>query len=174
MILFNTYLSFAIFLSALFVHDAICADLPIVGWNEDVTFYVGPGNQAVSLELKAKIDTGAKTSSLHAIVNSEFQKNGQTFVKFTTHSQGKRLELEAPLAKTNIVKTSDSEEGESRYFVTLDVCLGNTLFPVVVSLNERTKMAYPALLGRAFLNDHFLVNPGKAKLQGKPSCKRNS
>ena len=125
---------------------------------------------AFPLELKAKVDTGAKTSSLHAIVKSEFQKAGKTYIKFTIQFQGKTIELEAPLNKTNVVKTSDSEEGESRYFVSVNVCLGHHLFPIVVSLNNREKMVYPALLGRAFLNDQFLVNPGKTKIQGKPSC----
>ncbi len=146
-------------------------DLPQVGWIETVVFQASAQSGAKTpLPLKAKVDTGAKTSSLNAVVKNKVVKLGQTYVQFTTKLEGKTYDLEAPLYKMDRVKTSDADEGEAREFVSLEVCVGQNVYPIVVSLNDRSKMVYPALLGRGFLENRFLVNSAKKNLQGKALC----
>ena len=119
--------------------------------------------QKARIPVDVKVDTGAATSSLHAIdikvtkdiVRFRFSKNGEVY--------------EAPLVRRGKVKSSDGES-EGRYFVEAKICTGSIRHPILISLNDRSKMKYPMLLGRDFLRGKFLVDSSSQNLLPKPSC----
>jgi hypothetical protein len=121
--------------------------LPIVGWKEHVSFpklKLGP--------LVAKIDTGARTSALHA---DEIEVAGKR-VRFVI--DGKRYA--APLVGHKRVKSSNGHS-ETRAVIRATVQLGSNTFKTEITLTDRTDMDVPMLLGRNSINGSFVVNPAK-------------
>lgn len=143
-----------------FAHSA--TGLPSVGWVESASVFLPNGK---TVEMEVKVDTGAQTSSLHATKVKTFTKEKEEWVRFSLNGQ----QVEAPLAKTAEVKSSDGD-GERRYFVEVSVCLGSSKLHILVSLNDRSNMSYKALIGRHFLKHKFLVDSGKTFVLGKPAC----
>lgn len=113
--------------------------------------------------LKAKIDTGAYTSSIHChkIKVSESKKTGNLVLKFElldpSHPQYEKKVLKVKNFKQKIIKSSN---GTSRisYVIKTDIELFGKIFTTEFSLNDRSEMKNPILLGRRFLNKGFLVD----------------
>lgn len=127
--------------------------LPIVGWKEAVVFSkikLGP--------LVAKIDTGARTSALHADV---IEVKGRK-VRFEV--DGKKYA--APLTGFRRVKSSNGFS-EMRPVIRVTIQLGSKLMKTEMSLTDRTDMDVPMLLGRNSITGFFVVNPGKTFLLTK-------
>jgi hypothetical protein len=125
--------------------------LPMVGWKEYVSFpklKLGP--------LVAKIDTGARTSALHA---DSIVVSGKR-VRFLI--DGKRFA--APLAGHKRVKSSNGHS-ETRAVIRATVQLGVMVFKTEVTLTDRTDMDVPMLVGRNSLKGMFIVNPAKSFVQ---------
>ena len=133
--------------------------------------------------LKAKIDTGARTSALHTFSLEEFSSEGQLMVRFGIHPLRKRSDVElfceAPVVDQRLVKDSGGHT-EMRYVIETSVLLGPLLCPIKISLTNRDGMMFRMLLGRTALKDRFIVDPAKAYLTGKklkksysPSPKRS-
>ncbi len=121
--------------------------LPLVGWKEHVTFpklKLGP--------IAAKIDTGARTSALHADVISVVGRK----VRFEI--AGKRYA--APLVGHKSVKSSNGQS-ETRAVIRATVQLGHTTFKTEISLTDRKDMDVLMLLGRNSTKGLFIVNPAK-------------
>ena len=111
----------------------------------------------------ARVDTGATTTSLHVeeckVENEagEMVGNVGKTIRFRVkNQQGQSEWLQRKIAEISVIKTSEREERRYKVPVTLD-CL-NVKKKVLVSLNDRSHMAYPLLLGRNFLQDDFLVD----------------
>ncbi len=115
--------------------------------------------------LLAKIDTGARTSSLHAEEIEIFEREGKEWVRFKTMGN---LHCEAPIVLDKIVKSSNGERSH-RYFITVTgVTVNGFKIPTMLSLASRAQMRYPLLLGRRALKS-FLVDVDQTLLLGVPS-----
>jgi hypothetical protein len=135
---------------------------PVVGWREVVAL------PELALEgIPAKIDSGARTSSLHAIVLEEFQRDGEGFVRFAVDWDGIRHECEAIHVDVRGV-TSSNGETQLRYVIKTPMRIGDTVFRAEISLADRSDMKFPMLVGRTALRRRFLVDSGHSWLQGQP------
>lgn len=121
--------------------------------------------------LKAKVDTGAKTSSLHAF-SIEKDKKDPTKLRFKVRPVTERPEIVVEcVAKCTDERevTSSNGDSELRYFIETTLKIGDQLLPIEVSLTNRESMTYKMLLGRSTLSDQFLVKPQESFLQGQLS-----
>jgi hypothetical protein len=122
--------------------------------------------------LRAKIDTGARTSALHATDIIEFERNGQPWVRFTAHLgtlvQLRHRKCEAPLVTRKTIKSSNGHVQE-RYVVRTLLAMGDRAWPVEFTLTCRKSMRYRLLLGaKALIDGQLAVNPATAYIQDKP------
>lgn len=122
--------------------------------------------------LRAKIDTGASISSLHATDIQVFTRNNQKWVRFTAHigtlvQRGHRCE--APLVSIKTIKSSNGSS-QSRYVISTSLTLGNHTWPVEFTLACRKTMQYRVLLGsKALIDGKIIVNPALSYVQSQPS-----
>lgn len=120
--------------------------------------------------IKAKIDTGAKTSSLHASNIRTFHRHGDLFVHFTIQplQQTSRFETHctALVVDKRPVTTSGGHK-EIRYVITTLLTLGHTSWNIELTLTNRASMTFRMLLGRDAIKDHAIIDPGKILYQGK-------
>lgn len=119
-------------------------------------------------QLAAKIDTGAYTSSLHCHHMEAFEKQGKKWIRFylldPDHEAYNDQMLEMPLIDQRKVKSSNGEI-ELRFFVQTTIRLFGEIFPIELSLTDRSSMKYPLLIGRKFLKRRsFLVDVSKQNL----------
>ncbi|WP_022728511.1 ATP-dependent zinc protease family protein [Fodinicurvata sediminis] len=119
-----------------------------------------------NIQMQARLDTGAETTSLHATDIETFEKDDEEWVRFTTEGDdGKNAEYEREVLHT--VKIVGEEN--SRPVIMMDVCLGNLQKTVEVNLNDRSELTYSALIGRNFMQPGILVN-GSEKNTSTPDC----
>ncbi|MEE8496239.1 MAG: ATP-dependent zinc protease [Xanthomonadales bacterium] len=139
-------------------------DLEILGWVENVLL-IGP-----KISLKAKLDTGAETSSLDAEIIKKFRKNGKRWVRFriTDRQTGKKYILVRQRVRTIGVIQHDGST-QTRPVVLMNVCIARRLLATEVSLVGRSEFNYPLLLGRNTLKSFALVDPGNTFLSD-PEC----
>lgn len=121
--------------------------------------------------LRAKIDTGASTSSLHATDIVPFKRNGQDWVRFDAHLGTlvqRRHRCEAPLVTMKTIKSSNGH-AQVRYVIRTLLALGERAWPVEFTLACRQSMRYRILLGsKALVQGQLMVNPARTYIQGKP------
>lgn len=138
--------------------------MPIIGWREWVSLPdFGP------VITKAKVDTGARTSALHAYYVEPFTKAGMPWVRFGLHPlQGDldtAVDCEAPVVDRRQVTDSGGHR-EMRYVITTAVQLGETRFNAEITLTDRETMRFRMLLGRTALKTRFLVNCNRSFMLG--------
>lgn len=137
----------------------------VVGWVEHAKVYPG------GIQIKAKIDSGAKTSSLHCQCITPIKRNGKDWVSFTVKNyRGDIIRLEKPVHRVAKIKRHFGEQ-QLRYVVKLGVCLGSVYREEDVTLVDRSGFNYQMLIGRNFMKKDFLVDTGSTFVN-KPSCKR--
>lgn len=138
--------------------------LPTIGWREWLSL---PG-LGVS-QIKAKIDTGARTSALHAFSLSTFREKGVLMARFRLHPLQKRtdvvVECTAPVADRRWVSDSGGHR-EKRVVIETLVRLGDHEWPIEMTLTNRDTMQFRMLLGRTAMNRRFIVDPGRSYLLG--------
>lgn len=135
----------------------------VVGWVEKVSIH--PGDIFIS----AKLDTGAVTCSLHAADITEFQRDGQNWVKLRiSDCQGTEKIIECPALGARRIKRHFGRF-QKRLVVSLGICLGSVFKEVDVNLVDRTGFEYPMLIGRNFMEGDLLVNPS-VKFTVEPAC----
>ncbi len=126
-------------------------------------------------KIKAKIDTGALTSSLHAYNIKYVVKNGIKLVIFEVHPIQRNNQIkqicEAPLVEYRKVKSSSGTE-QKRPVILTPIRIGNNIWPIEINLTNRDSMGVRMLIGRQALKDKFLVNPSHKFLHGKISTKK--
>lgn len=113
--------------------------------------------------VRGKIDTGARSSSLHAMAIEPFHKGGAEWVRFKTIDN---LSCEAPVIFVKTVKSSNGETSK-RYFIEITAhSLDDAKHDLLVSLTDRSSMKCALLLGRRALTK-FLVDCSRSQLLGK-------
>ena len=120
--------------------------------------------------IKAKIDTGARTSALHTFGLEPFEKGGALMVKFRVHPLQRRKDVEIKCIANVIDRrrvTSSDGQSEMRYVITTSIFLGGYSWPVELTLTDRKSMRFRMLLGRAAISDHLMVDPAKSYLCGR-------
>ncbi|MHA7872449.1 MAG: ATP-dependent zinc protease family protein [Hyphococcus sp.] len=138
---------------------------PVIGWREWASF---PDFDVRSVN--AKIDTGAKTSAIHAFRISPFLKNGATWVEFYLHPLQQRRKPEiycqAPVADIREIRSSNGYVQE-RYVIRTRLNMGEMSWRIDLSLANRDAMGFRLLLGRDALGKRFLIDPGASYKLGK-------
>lgn len=112
--------------------------------------------------IKAKIDTGARTSALHAIEIEPYKIEGEHWVRFYIRPFQKRLDrIVTCVSKVKDLRWVSDSGGhrERRYIIETHVCLGGFTQMIEVSLTNRDPMRFRMLLGRTALSERFCVNP---------------
>jgi len=121
--------------------------------------------------MKAKIDTGARTSSLHASNLHFFTRGGQEMVRFKVHPHQRSFRhtviVEAPIIEKRVVRSSNGEE-DLRPVVRTHVELHGVCWPIEVTLARRKLMGFRMLLGREAMWGRFIVDPSRSFLGGEP------
>jgi ribosomal protein S6--L-glutamate ligase len=121
--------------------------------------------------IKAKVDSGAKTTALHADNVEVFQKNGQDWVRFSIQpfkSNDKVVnQCEALLIDNRIIKSSNGSK-ENRYVIKTTIILSNQKWEIEVTLTNRNFMGFRMLLGREAMAGRVLIDPEKRYILGKP------
>lgn len=138
----------------------------VIGWRE----WVALPRLGVE-QIKVKIDTGARTSAIHAFDIRPFERDGRRFVRFWLHPvQHHRLpavDCEAPVIGERIITSSNGEK-EHRFVIETDVTLGENTWPIELTLTNRDEMGFRMLLGRRAVRKRFVVDPGSSfRLSGK-------
>lgn len=135
--------------------------LKIVGWRE-LVHLPELGLSAIP----AKIDSGARTSSLHATILEEFERDGETFVRFAVDfdEPNVRQICEAVHIDWRGV-TSSNGETQRRRIIKTPLKIGRLTFRAEISLADRSDMRFPMLIGRSSLRRRFVVDSGHSWLQ---------
>jgi hypothetical protein len=144
--------------------------LPAIGWRE----WVGLPEFEIK-SIKAKVDTGARSSSLHAFDLEYFDRRGATWVRFKVHpvqrNSSRTVEVEAPVLEYRSVRSS-SGKATTRPVIVTDVSLLGITWQVELTLASRDEMGFRMLLGRQAFRQRFLVDAGKSYCGGKPKRKK--
>ena len=143
------------------------ADLLMLGWREWLALpQLGLG------PLKAKLDTGARTSSMHVDTLEEFQRNGAHWLRFTVRL-GRRdphdVCCEARSTDRRTV-TDTSGRRTERWFIRTRVQLAGQAFDIDINLTNRRHMLFPMLLGRGALLGRYAVDPALSYTQARPAA----
>jgi hypothetical protein len=121
--------------------------------------------------IKAKIDTGARSSALHAFDLERFDQGGQKMVRFQAHPLQRDdryiVVVEAALLEDRMVRNSGGQS-ELRPVVITTVQVGSNMWPIELTLTNRDEMGFRMLLGRQALRRRYLVDPGHSYLQPLP------
>jgi hypothetical protein len=126
----------------------------IAGWLEYVVLESWP------VKFRAKLDTGAKTSSLHAVDIERFQRDGQPWIRFSTEdkkSNTKVKPVELPVKREVKIK-SHRNDAAVRPVVEMHFCLKGNVYQSEFSLVDRSRFNYPVLLGRRILKHGIIVD----------------
>lgn len=146
-------------------------DRLIVGWREWVSL------PDLGIErIKVKVDTGARSSSLHAYDLQEFERGGERWVRFKVHpaqrNSAQVVQAEAAVLEFRSVRSSSGRVTLRPVIVTNIALLGFT-WPVELTLANRDAMGFRMLLGRQAFRRRFLVDGGRSYYGGKPKRKKS-
>lgn len=142
---------------------------PIIGWREWI------GLPALGIQkLKAKIDTGARTSALHAFSLKLFVENGISKISFDIHplqhNTDQIITCVAEVIDKRFVTDSGGHE-EERYVIVTPITIAGQTWPIEITLTERENMLFRMLLGRSALRKRFIVNPARSFITTKVNKK---
>lgn len=143
-----------------------------IGWREWVRL-----SEFGGVRLKAKVDSGARTSSLHAYNVEIITSRGQDKVRFALYpNQGNKRDkqvVEAPLVDYRSVRSSSGHK-ETRPVILTTVKLFGEVWPVEITLTNRDIMGFRMLLGRQAVRNRFLIDVSQSFLAMKAKAKQES
>lgn len=144
-------------------------ELQIIGWREWVSL---PG---LNIEkIKAKVDSGARTSSLHAFDMKIYQRKDKEYVKFSIHPNQRNslneIECTAQIFEYRKVKSSNGQT-ELRPVILTKVSLLDEEWEIEMTLTNRDEMGFRMLLGRESIRNRFLIHTGKSYFGNKKKKK---
>ena len=148
-----------------FPGGAAMTDVITLGWREHLAL-----PQLGIERLKAKLDTGARSSSLHVDALRVVQREGITWLQFSLdlgRRQRRTVYCEAPALGRRVVTDTGGHRTE-RWFVRSEVLLAGERFAIDISLTDRRHMLFPMLLGRSALLGRFAVDPALSYTQPRP------
>jgi hypothetical protein len=138
----------------------MAVERPVVGWREWVLL-----PDLLDVPVKAKIDTGARTSSIHTFGKRTFVERGGPWVEFQIHPVQRQnwpeVACVAPVVDERIVKSSNGEVTR-RLVIETQARIGDIGWPIELTLAQRDVMGFRMLLGRAALRGRFLVDPTRS------------
>lgn len=141
--------------------------LPVIGWREWLQL-----PELGVAAIKAKIDTGARSSSLHATRVRLYEVEGEPWVRFDIHPIQRRtrpeVRVEVPVFEFRAVRSSTGEVTRRPVIVTQVALLGRG-WPIEITLADRDQMGFRMLLGREAVRRRFLVDAGRSFYGGKPT-----
>ncbi|MGD9849951.1 MAG: ATP-dependent zinc protease [Nitrospirales bacterium] len=133
---------------------------PIIGWRE----WAALPDLGVD-RIKAKIDTGARTSAIHAFDIQLYKKRGRDWVRFTIQPEQRNATNKqlctCPVREIRMVTNSGGVR-EQRFVIETLLTMGDQSWPIEITLANRDQMGFRMLLGRTAIKGHFLVNPGRS------------
>ena len=145
-------------------------ELPALGWRE----WVGLPDLAVD-RIKAKVDTGARSSALHAYNMHIYYRAGTPHVSFDVHpiqrDVGTSIAARAEVVAIRSVRSS-SGQVELRPVISTHVAVGEHVWPIELTLTNRDEMGFRMLLGRQAIRGRFLVDGGRSYLQSRRRRKK--
>ena len=145
----------------------IATSPPLLGWRE----WVGLPELNIA-QIKAKVDTGARSSALHAFAIDPYRKGGQRWVMFTIHpiqnNSEMAIECHAPIKDRRMVSDSGGHK-QRRYVIETRLILGQSLITAEMTLTNRDSMLFRMLIGRTTMNNRFIIDPSASYIQGKPN-----
>ena len=141
--------------------------LVIIGWRE----WVSMPRLGIK-QTKAKIDTGARSSSLHAFEIESFTKQGKDWVRFQVHPIQRRDDLivscEAPIHDVRHIRSSSGEASE-RFVIRTPISWMGQTWKIDLTLADRSLMGFRMLIGREAIRGRVLVDSGRSYFGPKPS-----
>lgn len=144
--------------------------LPIIGWRE----WIGLPDLGID-SIKAKVDTGARSSSLHAFDLEEFEREDATWVRFQVNpdqrTRKRIIEVEAKILEYRSIRSSNGKATDRPVIITRIALLGLT-WPVELTLAGRDDMGFRMLLGREAFRRRFLVDAGRSYCGGQPEPRK--
>ena len=145
--------------------------LPIIGWRE----WIALPELGIKF-IKAKIDTGARSSSLHAFDIELFEQEGQQWARFKVNPVQRRekwvIDSMAPVIDMRSVRSS-SGQSQVRPVVKTAVRLLGQTFDIELTLADRNQMGFRMLLGREAFRRRYLIDPGKSYRGGIPKKRKH-
>jgi hypothetical protein len=145
-------------------------DLSVIGWREWVAL-----PELKIDQIKCKVDTGAKTSALHAFFVEPFKKSGCEYVRFGMHPVQKNSDTEVICTSKVHDQREVTDSGghrEKRYVILTTIKLGQHNWQAEFTLTDRETMLFRMLLGRDAIKNQFIVNPARSYLIGKKRKKK--
>ncbi len=140
-------------------------DYDKIGWREWVSL-----PELAIPRIKAKIDTGARTSALHAFALRPFAEDGKQKISFEIHPLQHNTELTircvAEVIDQRFVTDSGGHE-EKRFVIQTPITIAGQTWPIEITLTERENMLFRMLLGRSALRKRFIVNPARSFVNSK-------
>jgi hypothetical protein len=137
-----------------------------LGWREWIYFVDLP-----LPPIKAKVDTGARTSCLHAFELSSFEREGSKWIRFHVHPDQRNNDIvaicEAPASDRRQVSDSGGHR-ELRWVIKTRVLIAGQEQSIELTLTDRDTMRFRMLLGRSAMKGRFRVDPARSYLHGKP------